>query len=269
MSGTASNYRLSKLYAGIGIASLATMAALLASGNVVLDARSTGLLMTLFAISYGVMMFASSYVEEEQQFWYWATSLWLGWLLVKVLVHHHILRVNFQTDSCDLRGTKHRIIPSISAMMVLTLMRMVRRWNQTGQKHAGEPDIARTTLPSHNRVLWLLVLATYFNVMQRLARKALPKTSRHISVASSIALCVATLGFKLTFTKAEAPELLAGLHVDFLRPMEAISLVVQSRVVFIGIVTFVSLTILAEALGASSGQDAEGNCPHSKMTAGY
>jgi ethanolamine phosphate transferase 2 subunit G len=32
-------------------------------------------------ISFGSLMFASSYVEEEQQFWYWITSshfLWAG-----------------------------------------------------------------------------------------------------------------------------------------------------------------------------------------------
>lgn len=31
---------------------------------------------------YGVMMFASSYVEEEQQFWYWITSGWLVYFAI-------------------------------------------------------------------------------------------------------------------------------------------------------------------------------------------
>jgi ethanolaminephosphotransferase len=258
MSGTASNYNLSRLYAGIGITWLATMAALFVSGEVIQDARSTGLWMAPIAISYGVMMFASSYVEEEQQFWYWATSSWLGWLLVKALVHDLVLQVDFQTDGRALRGTKQRIIPSISAIIVLAIVRMVRGWNQTGQKHAGEPDIARTILPLHNRVLWFLVLGTYFNITQRLARKVLPGISRHISAASSIALCVATLGLKIVFTKAEAPELLVGLQTDFLRPMEEISLVVQARVVFIGIGTLVSLTMLAKAFEASAEENGEG-----------
>ena len=65
------------------VAALATTAALLVSGKVILDARSTGLWITLVGIAYGAMMFASSYVEEEQQFWYWVTSSWLGWLLLK------------------------------------------------------------------------------------------------------------------------------------------------------------------------------------------
>jgi len=28
----------------------------------------------IVAMSFGMMMFASSYVEEEQQFWYWITT---------------------------------------------------------------------------------------------------------------------------------------------------------------------------------------------------
>lgn len=269
MSGTASNYNLARLYAGIGIAWLATMAALFISAKVVLDARSTGLWMSSIAISYGVMMFASSYVEEEQQFWYWATSSWLGWLVVKALVHDHLLRVHFQTDSRSLRGTQQRIIPSFSALAVLAIVRMVRGWNQTGQKHAGEPDIARTILPQHNQLLWFLVLGTYFNITQRLARKVLPRTSHHISAASSIALCVATLAFKIVFTKAEAPELLVGLQTDFVKPIAQASLVVQSRVIFMGIGTLVSLTILTKAFQASSAENGEGNCPHCRTTAKY
>lgn len=31
-------------------------------------------------ILYGVMMFATSYVEEEQHFWYWATAAWMAYL---------------------------------------------------------------------------------------------------------------------------------------------------------------------------------------------
>ena len=269
MSGTASNYNLFRLYAGIVIASLATLAALLVSGKPVLRMKSTGLWMTSITIAYGVMMFASSYVEEEQQFWYWATSSWLAWLSLKALVYYQILQVNFETHGCSCRNTTRDVLPSVSAIMVLTLMRVARRWNQTGQKHAGEPDIARTILPVHNQVLWLLVLATYFNITQRLARKVLPTTSRHVSAAFSIALCVAALGFKIVFTKAEAPELLIGLHTDFLRPMWETSLVFQSRVVFVGIGSLVFLTILLQASGMPREEKAEGSLYRCRMTAKY
>ena len=39
---------------------------------------------TIIAVSmYGTMMFASSYVEEEHHFWYWASSGWLALLVLK------------------------------------------------------------------------------------------------------------------------------------------------------------------------------------------
>lgn len=37
----------------------------------------------LITFSYSTMMFASSYVEEEQHFWYWAASAWLLLLYTK------------------------------------------------------------------------------------------------------------------------------------------------------------------------------------------
>jgi len=44
---------------------------------------SSNLAFTIVNIGYGVMMFASSYVEEEQQFWYWACSGWFMLLVIK------------------------------------------------------------------------------------------------------------------------------------------------------------------------------------------
>ncbi len=134
---------------------------------------------------------------------------------------------------------------SLKAWTVIPLLlalRIVRIWNQTGQKHAGEADIARTVLPAHNILLWLFVLATYLNVIQRLARKAMPWASRQLSSAASLALGVAALGFKVAFTKADAPELLDGLGFLVLRPMEEASLVAQARAVFFSLAIMATMT---------------------------
>ena len=83
MSGTASNYDLRRLRIGILLAAVATGASLATVFTVLLNARSTGIWTFSLTIVYGVMMFASSYVEEEHHFWYWVSSGWLGWLFFK------------------------------------------------------------------------------------------------------------------------------------------------------------------------------------------
>lgn len=122
----------------------------------------------------------------------------------------------------------------------------MRRWNQTGQKHAGASDVARTFLPTHTWVLWLLVAATYVDLAQRLARRGWRCAPRPISALASISLCVAALGFKVAFTGADAPELLLNCGRYSLRPMGEASLLTQARIVFLGIGLGLLFTILAE-----------------------
>jgi ethanolaminephosphotransferase len=77
LSGTASNYDLNKMYTGIAIAVLGVVLAItsILSGHVKLDLGT--LTNNTISLTYGATMFASSYVEEEQQFWYWAVGGWL------------------------------------------------------------------------------------------------------------------------------------------------------------------------------------------------
>ncbi|CAD6588483.1 MAG: major facilitator super transporter protein [Alectoria sarmentosa] len=226
MSNTACNYDLLRLGLGIGLAALVTVGGIATVSTALFETQATGLWTSIVFIAYGFMMFASSYVEEEQHFWYWASSSWLGWLLLK--------RRNGVTLLYSLE--------SWSAASLLVLLRIVRVWNQTGQKHAGEPDIARTVLPAHNKFLWLLVLVTYLDVIQRLSRRAIPWASRHLATASSLALGIAALGFKVAFTKADAPELLEGLGYLVLRPMEEASLIAQARAIFTSIAIMMVMT---------------------------
>ena len=83
MSSTASNYDLGRLNAGIVLAALATVTCLATAFTTFLASRSSGLWTSSVTILYGMMMFASSYVEEEQHFWYWASSGWITWLFLK------------------------------------------------------------------------------------------------------------------------------------------------------------------------------------------
>ena len=83
MSSTASNYDLRCLYVGIGIATVAFACSLFASLEFLVEAGATGVWTAWVAVLYGIMMFASSFVEEEQHFWYWATSGWFAWRAIK------------------------------------------------------------------------------------------------------------------------------------------------------------------------------------------
>jgi ethanolaminephosphotransferase len=81
MSSMASNYDMSKLIQGT---SAAAVALLLATASSAMSVGGTVDVVpfALITLLYGVMMFASSYVEEEQHFWYWSASAWLLYLVL-------------------------------------------------------------------------------------------------------------------------------------------------------------------------------------------
>jgi ethanolaminephosphotransferase len=83
MSSTASNYDVSRLQLGITVATCSMLIAFMSSFQILQAFKIEGLIFTTISISYAAMMIASSYVEEEQQFWYWALEAWLLSLYIK------------------------------------------------------------------------------------------------------------------------------------------------------------------------------------------
>ena len=86
MSSTASNYDIPKLILGLCLALLATLLASVAAFPTVAPSLLTSSPFIITGLLYGMMMFASSYVEEEQHFWYWAATAWLALLAIKGFV---------------------------------------------------------------------------------------------------------------------------------------------------------------------------------------
>jgi ethanolamine phosphate transferase 2 subunit G len=116
----------------------------------------------------------------------------------------------------------------------LGLMRLLRGWNQTGQKFAGEPDIVTTLLLPNPTLLWALVWATYSWVAWELLNDmhALP-TILSGSVVTGVV--TSAVSFKLVFTKQDSPELVVGIARFFADLFDGPSLVTQARSVFMGI----------------------------------
>ncbi|ORY63496.1 GPI ethanolamine phosphate transferase [Pseudomassariella vexata] len=216
MSSMASNYDMNRLLSGAVTAALALLLSLVATLVSAQTATRTALPLAGITLLYGIMMFASSYVEEEHHFWYWSTSAWVVYLAFK-----------------GMSKTSARTIGGV--LLVLTVVRLIRGWNQTGQKFAGEPDIVKLFLASNPQLLWCLIIGTYWMVAVQLLRGFgyLPSA---VSFPLSIGLVASAVSFKLAFTNEDAPELVIGFARSVLDILDGPSLVTRARAVFFGLV---------------------------------
>ena len=232
MSSTASLYDIPKMGTGIGIA---TIALVLSMGSLpsLWPVNFAGLSFGLVSLLYGVMMFASSYVEEEQHFWYWVTPAWI------------VSLVAIRSSGRD-RRSKSKV--ATAGAVILIVHRFAVRWNQTGQKHAGEPDIVHTVFPEHHIFMWLLLLSTYvmngwFLHNRSFAGIFMPEITAFIDVS----LVVLGIVFKLNFTQADAPELVQGLASRIREWSEPFSLVMQARAVF-GVLAAATIAVVLPSI---------------------
>ncbi|KAL5351814.1 major facilitator superfamily transporter protein [Pseudogymnoascus australis] len=224
MGSTASDYNMDKLYVGQAIAFLSIILVVIPAAPVF----KTRYLFKIIMLSYSAMMFASSYVEEEHNFWYWAASGWIAALIFKT--------------------AKSSLTTSFSCVVVLAGLRLTRRWNQTGQKFAGEPDIARTFLAEHTTLLWALVFAMYMWNCYSLSSTGFPHLPRSIAKGISQLLVVMAAAFKVAFTHEDAPELLDWAASKVAELTTGFSLITRARGVFIGIGLALAQVIGAEYL---------------------
>lgn len=250
MSSAASNYDVPRLFLGTGLAILICILGFLAVPSL-RPISLAGSYCSLTLALYAVLMFASSYVEEEHNFWYWITS---GWFFCLYLG--------------SMRDT-NKLAPGLlhPALMLLIIHRITRRWNQTGQKFAGADDIATSGVFHGNNsiLLWVLIGATYLDVTNRISRhvarsvvtldnpiyrKMLDPTPQqhHRMMGSLIAtpLCVAAIVFKLAFTVKDAPELTYGITSSVIDRVEMLDLVDLARMVFGGIALVFTWIVFSE-----------------------
>lgn len=145
--------------------------------------------------------------------------------------------------------------------------RVIRRWNQTGQKFAGADDIVTSGVFHGNSsiLLWLLIGATYLDITNRIsihiARSVVtssePKHKQQVDrqpsdqhrvagTLMSLPLCGTAFIFKLAFTAKDAPELTYGISTSLMTWVEALDLVGLARMVFGGIALCFALVVFAE-----------------------
>ena len=239
MSNTSSNYNVGRMYFGLLAIGLAALLCLPATYKLLSKYRHAGTFLAVSIFSYGGMMFASSYVEEEQQFWYWIITAWTFYLHVRWSARQMVPRVivarSWQGDR-----SMASVIRAAAPIGLVICNRILRRWNQTGQKFAAESDIARTFFQPHQNILWALVVLTYADTCLHLIR------SMSVSVIwlfSAVTTTVIAFIFKLNFVASDSPELLGG---SFLGPVGngRVSLVVQARLAFCGIAWLVLYSII-------------------------
>jgi ethanolamine phosphate transferase 2 subunit G len=146
----------------------------------------------------------------------------------------------------------------ISAALMVGL-RLTSRWNQTGQKLVGAPDIARHYLPNHPVILWALVIATYLDLQIRITRHGFRRLPRGVANLLSLALCSAAFTFKVCFTNADSPELIRGLWKPITALSDDYSLVTLARVVFAGICGITIYTSIFEYKSKDNNVDEDKN----------
>ena len=150
-------------------------------------------------------------------------------------------------------------LPAVEPALILILHRIVLRWNQTGQKHSGAPDIAHTVLLNYPKTLGLLTLITYLTICVRIGnrfsppppialsadatgfeqfqRGLLPLASKNtVGFTVSSTIVCAALVFKMAFVAHDAPEIVKWMPAIAQEILKRdVDLIWAARVVFIAL----------------------------------
>ncbi|KAL4899274.1 hypothetical protein BDW74DRAFT_163805 [Aspergillus multicolor] len=244
MSGAASNYDVMHLLLGICITGLAVLFSFPAAFKALSDHQHSGLFLVACMLLYGTMMFASSYVEEEQQFWYWIFTGWIFYLHVRLFESRRKALPRLDNQSTY---SAAYLFHTVGVVILAISHRIVRRWNQTGQKFAAEPDLARMYFPSHQSSLWFLVGLTYGVVCLNWINNLTPSFIWRLLCVAVTTMCFM---FKLVFVASESPELLNETPIRGVAVLlDGMPLVFYARVAMGGI----ALLLLTSRSVAKSG----------------
>lgn len=234
MSSAASDYDIKSLHIGMCVIGVGVWLSFASLHDLLCKYKRPASFL-LFAISsYGGMMFASSYVEEEQQFWYWLCVGWIFFLYTKPASGPLV-------DHKSKRKPRDALFAKLGVVGLAASHRLLRRWNQTGQKFTAEPDIARAFLPSHIHILWVLVILTYADCFIHLASGFARSTPGRL--LALVVVAVALL-FKVASVASDSFELISGSVLEpVVKLVGGMPLVTHARLVDCGIFLLVAVSI--------------------------
>ncbi|TGZ82080.1 alkaline phosphatase-like protein [Ascodesmis nigricans] len=233
LSGVASNYDLRFMGAGLAVMLISAGIAVSMAVKAVQKPTLAALSLTAMSIGYVIMMFASSFVEEEHHFWYWVASAWFMALFIK-----------------ECRANSSGAAP----IFILVILRLVRRWNQTGQKFAGAPDIANTFFPGHITILWGLIIATYTDILLKLLKRGFTRhPNRVLLCAFAFTVGISSLGFKISFAAQDAPDMVPFWLEKVVSTLQDMTLVTQARGAFVAIFGGMAYTLFESVFIPSKG----------------
>ena len=151
----------------------------------------------------------------------------------------------------------------LAYVVALAASRVIRRWNQTGQKFAGEPDIAKTFLLSHNRLLWILAIVTYLFTMSKCHWRSPSRLSQLAAFSLNAFTLLVAMAFKVDFTAADAPELLEGLPfaIRIQAMLKHYSLPYLARHVFSGVSFSILIPLVLDRGARAKAQPVSGKLP--------
>lgn len=177
LSQASSNYKEREMLIGLGLATVSIAISGFYTWNLLRSVKAVRFVVILITGLYAASMFGSSLVEEEHHFWYWGATGWIAWLYIL--------------------SARRKFKDGFDWVFAMILIRVIRSWNQTGQKYAGSPDIASyLSVPEHAPYLWFLIIAYYGSLFERLWKGSYSHLNTILGFVISFMTVAAGIAFK-------------------------------------------------------------------------
>ncbi|KAF8948075.1 major facilitator super transporter protein [Haplosporangium gracile] len=139
-------------------------------------------------VLYLITLFASSFVEEEHQFWYFFNMTW--WMVLGLISARYLPSGTSSSQLSSFAGAGY-------CFLQMAILRLLRSWNQTGQKYADQIDLRHYLNSTRVAFSWATFAVTIIGLgasvvfvvfSQRPARSGTQSSSQHTTPAWKSAL---------------------------------------------------------------------------------